>query len=804
MNNSRKSTTIYLLSILFILISLPSEAIAGIFDPATTDKSIEYLGMIFGDSIGNIHLGGSTNSNSFLSNLFQIFNSIILAVAVIILSYVSTISTVNTAQEGQVMGKKWSSVWIPLRSAVGLLLLAPVPGSGYSSLQVLIMWVVLNGVGAADKMWDFVLDNLAQGISATQKAEINKEDITTLSKNGTALAKDLFNSLVCINILNESIKHNHATTGAPYPVIAGIAPAPGYPLDHYFEGADPPIPIANSVSQVLKFGINDPGIPARQNICGEIEIAVSLDDTDLIDQNNHPITPNVGQKNQILNWAFRLKKQAIVIMINHINPIAEEIAKIRPTPTNDIILPHHITNTPGLLYKAISEYQKSMSRLTKQKAMNEIGIHISADKQSISEAVITQGKAFGWITAGSYYYLLSQGTLQNLLSTATESLTIKEPLYSSAKLIKNTLQTAAFGVTSAQLQNYMDAIANKHRSISNLFNPPTELAISGNQPIKLIIPYNAHRFLEEIKTNNHAVAPFIESFLNFNETALKDIQHRLSDNHDDPLLSQAMFGVKLMQAAEEFWVSIVMGSFVSNTIATMFTGSAGISFLSLIIGLLPVILVFGGMIWTIGATFAVYTPMVPYMMFVVTALGWFTLVIEAIVAAPIVALGLITPAQDELGKVVPALGIMANVFLRPVLMVVGLIMAAKLYSTIISMVNLGFKFSFATLQQQTGTSMFSWIVMLILYSGFIVTLVNKCYALIYQLPDKVLRWIGVSGEQTDISSVKETQQSFDQGAKQGIAPLEGVATGAAGKLKEHVQAATKKDGSGLGHGGPGG
>ena len=87
---------------------------------------------------------------------------------------------------------------------------------------------------------------------------------------------------------------------------------------------------------------------------------------------------------------------------------------------------------------------------------------------------------------------------------------------------------------------------------------------------------------------------------------------------------------------------------------------------------------------------------------------------------------------------------------------------------------------------------------------FIVTLVNKCYALIYQLPDKVLRWIGVSGEQTDISSVKETQQSFDQGAKQGIAPLEGVATGAAGKLKEHVQAATKKDGSGLGHGGPGG
>jgi len=798
MNNSRKSITIYLLSIFFILISVPSEAIAGIFDPATTDKSIEYLGMIFGDSIGNIHLGGSTNSNSFLSNLFQIFNSIILAVAVIILSYVSTISTVNTAQEGQVMGKKWSSVWIPLRSAVGLLLLAPVPGSGYSSLQVLIMWVVLNGVGAADKMWDFVLDNLAQGISATQKAEINKEDITTLSKNGTALAKDLFNSLVCIEVLKESIKHNINNNRALNPIPAGQS------LGDYFE---PRILTANSLSQLLKFGIENPNPPNafRQNICGEMEIAVSLSDNDFIDQNNTPITPNVGEKTQILNWAFNLKKQAVEIMISHIKPLAIEIATVRPTPANDIILPHHITNTPGLLYKAIYEYQKSMSRLTKQEAMNKIGIYIPADKQSISESVITQGKAFGWITAGSYYYLLSQGTLQNLLPTATESLIIKNQLYSgSSNLKKNTLQNTNLGVWEPQIQRYTDAISNKHRSISNLFNPPTELAISGNQPIKLTMPFEANTLLDDIKTEAPDLEPLINSFLNLNETALKDIQHSLSNNNDDPLLSQAMFGVKLMQAAEGCWVSIIIGLFGSNAIATKLASSSGISFLSLTIVLLPAILVFGGMIWTIGATFAIYTPMVPYMMFVVTALGWFTLVIEAIVAAPIVALGLITPAQDELGKVVPALGIMANVFLRPVLMVVGLIMAAKLYSTIISMVNLGFKFSFATLQQQTGTSMFSWIVMLILYSGFIVTLINKCYALIYQLPDKVLRWIGVSGEQTDVSSVKETQQSFDQGAKQGIAPLEGVATGAAGKLKEHVQAATKKDGSGIGHGGPGG
>jgi conjugal transfer/type IV secretion protein DotA/TraY len=257
-----------------------------------------------------------------------------------------------------------------------------------------------------------------------------------------------------------------------------------------------------------------------------------------------------------------------------------------------------------------------------------------------------------------------------------------------------------------------------------------------------------------------------------------------------------MFGMKLMQYSENCWVDIIMNSFLSSNI-DIFTQRGNISSLNLLIAVMPVILIFAGIFWLLGATFAIYTPMIPYMMFTITALSWFLLVIEAIVAAPIVALGLIVPSQDELGKVVPALGIITNGFLKPSLMVIGLIAAAKIYAVVVGMVNMGFKFSFAALQSKTGTSMFSWIVMLILYSGFIVTLVNKCYGLIYALPDKVLRWIGVTGEQTDISSIKETQQQFDQHSKQGIGVVEGQATSAAEKFKENVQAATKKDGSAL-------
>lgn len=798
LNKSINFSTMPLLLPIFILlalISLPFEANAGIFDPATTDKSVEYLGTIFGNKVGNISFGEIPYSNQFLNNLFQIFNSIVLAVAVFILAYVSIISTINTAQEGQVMGKKWSSVWIPLRSTIGLLLLAPVPGSGYSSLQVVIMWIVLNGVGAADKMWDFVLNNLAQGISATQKHEINREDFTVLSQHGTALAKDLFNSLVCVAIINHNL-----------PKTPGVVPEPD--LGYHFETATDATPADLTKSSVLKFGSDPQKTPNQDklNICGEMTITASLDNNDLPTPDSPQLLISDLDKVKIVDEIFRRKKQAIILMINEINHIALAIASSYNQTSQTVIL-SDIINYPGTLYKAVKYYQDAMANLNKQAAMSWVGINGMVDRQAISDSVIRQGKNFGWLTAGSYYYLLSQGSLKNLLSTAQEPLSMQQQLFSS-KQINNTtkLANAAFAVTTSRIKSYITALDNNSQAIANLFNPPSELSIDGRlhktknrKTTTIKIPKKINQILKDTKAA--ALVPYVEKFFTLNESVLQDIQHRLSNNHDDPLLSQAIFGVNLMQMSETFWIGIITSPFISNNIAAKLSGSKDMSFLSVLITLLPPILVFAGIVWTVGATFAIYTPMVPYMMFLVTALGWFVLVIEAMVAAPLVGLGFIMPSQDELGKVAPALGIIANVFLRPILMVIGLLMAAKLYNTIINMVNMGFKFSFASLQSQTGTSMFAWIVMLVLYTSFIVTLVNKCYALIYQLPDKILRWIGVSGEQTDVSSVKETQQSFEQGATKGASAVEGPANAAAHMTKQNIQAAqaankaTKKPGA---------
>ena len=77
---------------------------------------------------------------------------------------------------------------------------------------------------------------------------------------------------------------------------------------------------------------------------------------------------------------------------------------------------------------------------------------------------------------------------------------------------------------------------------------------------------------------------------------------------------------------------------------------------------------------TVGATLGYYVPMYPYIMFSFGCLGWMIAILEAMVAAPLIALGLTHPeGHDFLGKAEQAIMLLLGIFLRPVLMVVGLI-----------------------------------------------------------------------------------------------------------------------------------
>lgn len=178
------------------------------------------------------------------------------------------------------------------------------------------------------------------------------------------------------------------------------------------------------------------------------------------------------------------------------------------------------------------------------------------------------------------------------------------------------------------------------------------------------------------------------------------------------------------------------------------------------------------------AMLAVYMPLLPYMLFAVGVLGWLLTVFEAMVAAPILALGVIHPEgrHDFFGKSEPAVGLIVNVFIKPMLMVIGLIAALLIADAIILFVTMGFRVAVISTffsggstaidpqKHITQAALFA-VLFLFIYMSLVVALLTKSFQLIYVIPDKVLRWIEgfqAGTDQGEGQVMQETKQQYSQ------------------------------------------
>ena len=80
------------------------------FAPPASDFSVVFLSNLFGVVDGVLSGTGS----QIMGSMFAVFNAAVLALGGIIIMYTLLVATMNTAHEGQMLGQKWSSIWIPI------------------------------------------------------------------------------------------------------------------------------------------------------------------------------------------------------------------------------------------------------------------------------------------------------------------------------------------------------------------------------------------------------------------------------------------------------------------------------------------------------------------------------------------------------------------------------------------------------------------------------------------------------------------------------------------------------------------
>jgi hypothetical protein len=187
---------------------------------------------------------------------------------------------------------------------------------------------------------------------------------------------------------------------------------------------------------------------------------------------------------------------------------------------------------------------------------------------------------------------------------------------------------------------------------------------------------------------------------------------------------------------------------------------------------LPIVMFVLTSLFTAGVQFALIVPLTPYILFWAGEIAWLLGVLEAIVAAPIIMLGLAHPGGHQyMGHSVPAVKMLLSVVFRPVLMVIGMITGILLTYVVITFSAQGFHIVATSLlnsvsandQQVQGILA---CLMLIVYCSFIVLAFNKCFSTIYLIPDKVMEWIGGHGEQAGVQDLQTLSQGAQQAAGQ--------------------------------------
>ena len=197
----------------------------------------------------------------------------------------------------------------------------------------------------------------------------------------------------------------------------------------------------------------------------------------------------------------------------------------------------------------------------------------------------------------------------------------------------------------------------------------------------------------------------------------------------------------------------------------------------------------------IGGTLAVVLPMIPATVYFLAIIGWLVSVIETMIAAPIVAIGVLHPEGHPVwGKAEPAIMLLANMFLRPSLIVIGMAAGVILSFISLQVINFGFENAMNLVLDDKKPTAMELIIFLGMYVGLVVAAVNKSFSLISHIPEKCMRWIQ-GGEATQFGGHEDAMGKVQEQTGKGESAAReeaGEMNSASGRAKDLTADTTKK------------
>lgn len=690
---------------------VPSLALADV--DSTLIQPVEAFKTIFGIDATSLTSMLAGDEPTVLATISVVINTACLTAAIAVILVTFFTGLMQQAHEGEVLGRRYSSLWVPLRSLLAIFYLIPLP-TGYSILQILVLWVTFLGSTAADKAWEMSVDKIATNIIVGQGPTI---------PSALGLAQSLYESTLCqarINLLDMQTQQGSGLQVVARPIEAQlVTPPPEFDWGLVNTQQGPAISLEKvSPPSTATAGLSFDGLgrdgSVIKGVCGSY-------------LNERKST----EEGSIARWNTLLIQQAnLQYLADQVRPIAVEAQH------GDA----NIAELRKMLVRASAQYEQR----ERQRALQFVAE--SSDEVFAAQArQLDYSREVGWVSAGAWYLTiagLNDAISQQMVSGIKAAGPRVDQLPTSmrqdvAPYIEraNILQGSGFAQTSSTdsgglataLENYGGEIVvppRHDRSWIPSWVPKSWISDGIQEPLKTTAGNMMDNMTEGLRDLPLKVMSFLSGVRRPGSEGAD------SEPGGDAVIRLQSAGATILEGAS--------AAFGVGLLSTGFVGLLAPGPALMLWGIMKAILV---PVLLVGFAFRYYIPLVPYLYWAIGILTWLMIIVEMVLIAPVIAASVALPDGEGWAgqQARPFFLSLFAAVTRPILMLVGLFAGMLILHYMVLWISVTFMFVMGMTQGGAEPSAVGAIAYLVIAGGLIVAAVRLSFGLIHFIPDRALR-----------------------------------------------------------------
>ena len=689
-------------------------------------------------------IGGTVSPvSNGIAGGFSAMIAVLMAVSAAMMGFQTVVATASTAHDGELLGRRWHSLWAPIRVCYGFAALAPIV-KGYCLLQILAIWMAVASGQLGNAMWTGFVTNLPSNTIATPNLQ-----------ESLGVVKDELRMEVCFATL-ETYATNTGGTSPTWPTD-GVSTGTGINKSQFWDWITSFW--SNTANTVAPYHISH--LVWSYGPCGTI----SGDYADAA----------AGT----LGTMAQAQRSAVNTMRSSLRTVAKAIvASVTPSEGS---VPQSLDSQFAPVVSAKTAFDSAMT--TAAAAFVNSASSAGSNTTDFQNAATSAG----WASAGSYYMTIAR--INTAQVAAARNMPVVNAGTTDQNLISGPLRDALTAVPFGALPVF-EAWWDTNMKAANATFSNSAVAAGTMETSGIYFE------MKDVGSTDSWLQQKLMNQVKLDPANFSGLQQMIDLGDYIIGLGESIVGT-MVAAKIATVIPALKGAAALKAITA---GSAGsglldgpLSFATLFIGTI------GTALMAAGVYDSLVLPMMPYMHFTFATMGILVVVVEAVIAGPLWAFCHIRMEGSELFEQTQLAGykILFNLLFRIPLTLLGLFFSYLVFNAMVWLLSVTLYPAMAAATADSLFGVVGTIAYIVLITGMNYGVANRSFALIHEVPGRVTRWFGASegGDESNhvnaaIGMIKGHSSSAMSGLRQGAM---GAGAGSRGKTAGNQDANAGKN-----------